>query len=318
MAWGWTAGRVQYRDYFDNHAPLFHILTAPFVAALGERANILFYMRALMVPLWVVVLVCTFVVAERLYSRRVAMWSVLLLSLFPPFFLKSLEYRTDNLWTALWMIALLLLFSGPPSVRRSFVIGLVLGCALAVSMKTILLLATVAGAGFITRHVTRDRSPVAAPLLSAAAGLVIVPAIVAGYFIAIGAWSNFVYCVISFNTLIAKTRPSLTFEHIAWPFAVAAIILVARRSPGADERRLFCGVVIALFCVTLLGFWVLISPRDFLPVMPLAAIFSVAVFERFDSRFVICTIAAATLAISLFYYADRFEKRTDEFVTMMN
>ncbi|MFP5248032.1 MAG: hypothetical protein ACLGH0_15160, partial [Thermoanaerobaculia bacterium] len=32
VAWGWTAGLVQYRDLFDNHAPLFHILMAPLLA----------------------------------------------------------------------------------------------------------------------------------------------------------------------------------------------------------------------------------------------------------------------------------------------
>ncbi|HWS72879.1 MAG TPA: hypothetical protein VN605_12235, partial [Thermoanaerobaculia bacterium] len=37
VAWGWTAGLVQYRDYFDNHAPLVHILTAPILRLVGER-----------------------------------------------------------------------------------------------------------------------------------------------------------------------------------------------------------------------------------------------------------------------------------------
>src|SRR6185369_1145118 len=85
VAWGWTAGLVQYRDYFDNHAPLFHILSAPLLAALGERATILFYMRAAMIPLFLAVLTGTFFIAERLYSRRIALWATVLLSLLPPF-----------------------------------------------------------------------------------------------------------------------------------------------------------------------------------------------------------------------------------------
>src|SRR5688572_29311378 len=39
VTWGWTAGLVQYRDYFDNHAPLFHLLTAPLLALMGERSD---------------------------------------------------------------------------------------------------------------------------------------------------------------------------------------------------------------------------------------------------------------------------------------
>src|ERR1700761_2902009 len=56
--WGWTQGMLQYRDFFDNHTPLFHILFSPLVALLGERTNILDYMRFAMVPLWFVSLWC--------------------------------------------------------------------------------------------------------------------------------------------------------------------------------------------------------------------------------------------------------------------
>ena len=100
VAWGWTEGFVQYRDVFDNHAPLFHMITAPFLALFGERPDIMLPMRGVMIPLFVVVVAATFLMARRLYSTRAGCWAALLLTLFPPFFLKSLEYRTDNLWMA--------------------------------------------------------------------------------------------------------------------------------------------------------------------------------------------------------------------------
>src|SRR4051812_14792198 len=105
VAWGWTRGLVQYRDYFDNHTPLFHLLFAPLLALLGERADILLYMRAPMLIFWAVVLACTFILARRFYDARIAAAATVLLSLFPPFFLKSLEFRNDNLWSALWMLS---------------------------------------------------------------------------------------------------------------------------------------------------------------------------------------------------------------------
>ena len=318
VAWGWTAGLVQYRDYFDNHAPLFHIATAPLLAMLGERSNILFYMRAAMLPLFAVVLVCTCLIAQRLYSQRVALWSVVILSLWPSFFLKSLEYRSDNAWNALWMIALLILVSAPPSPRRWFFAGLILGMALATSLKTPLLLITLAGAGLITRYVHRDRTPFVASLLAALGGMLIVPAIVASYFVKAGAWSNLVYCAITFNTLLEKTRPPLILEHLLWPVAMAAVVLVARRHRESDPRRMFCATSFAVFAITLVSFWPLISPRDMLPIMPLGAIFAVAAFDRFGDRVTVNAIAAAALTISLFYYASRFVDRTDAFVTMMN
>ena len=271
-----------------------------------------------MLPLFAIVIVCTYLVALRLYSQRVALWSAVLLSLWPSFFLKSLEYRTDNAWTALWMVALLVVVSAPPSPRRWFIAGLVLGCAFAISLKTVLLIITLVGGGVITRYVHRDKTPFGSSAGAALGGLVIVPAIVASYFIAVGAWPNLVYCVFTFNTLIEKTRPPATLEHVLWPLAIAAIVLVARRHPQSDFRRMFCAVALAVFSVTLIGFWILISPRDMLPIMPLGAMFAVAAFDRFEDRVTIYAIAAVVLVASLFYYASRFRNGTEEFVTMMN
>src|SRR5882762_333097 len=36
VAWAWVHGLVQYRDVFDNHTPLFHLVSAPLVALIGD------------------------------------------------------------------------------------------------------------------------------------------------------------------------------------------------------------------------------------------------------------------------------------------
>src|SRR5205823_8734276 len=117
--------------------------------AVGERTTVLFFMRAPMLIFWAIVLGGTYVIARHLYSPRVAAWSAVLLAVTPPFFLKSLEYRTDNLWTALWMLAVVVLTRGGLSTRRLFATGLLLGLAMATSMKTMVLITTLAIAGVI-------------------------------------------------------------------------------------------------------------------------------------------------------------------------
>ena len=52
VVWGWVHGLLQYRDVFDNHSPLFHLLCTPLLAALGERADVLLPMRLAMLPLY--------------------------------------------------------------------------------------------------------------------------------------------------------------------------------------------------------------------------------------------------------------------------
>ncbi|HKR64591.1 MAG TPA: glycosyltransferase family 39 protein [Thermoanaerobaculia bacterium] len=306
VAWGWTAGMVQYRDYFDNHAPLFHLLMAPFVAMLGERADVLLWLRLPMLVVFAAIVWGTYAIAKTLYDERVAMWSAVLLALFPPFFLKSLEFRTDNLWTALAIAAFLAFLR-----ERPFLAGLLLGCAFATSLKTMLLVITIIVASAIVR-----RRP--ARVWPAVAGFVIVPAILAIAFAVLHAWDSLIYCTLTFNGNVALTRRNLWVGRAIFPFTFAAVVWTAWRfrAIGTIERR-FLATMIGVYTVTLAGFWVLISPRDFLPMMPLAAIFAAAALTRARNPVRAFAIVAALCVASLWYYADRFASNTAWHTTMM-
>lgn len=313
VTWGWTAGKVQYRDLFDNHAPLFHMLTAPILSILGERSDILHWMRAPMLVLFAVVLWATWEIARRMYDERVAAWAVALLTLFPPFFLKSLEFRTDNLWNAFWMLALVGLVRG----WRPLGVGFLLGCAAATSPKTAVLLIALIGAAVLMRLFRGARWN--ARWIEAVPGFVIVPGALAIYFLAQGALDELLYCVFTFNGRVALMREHLWIGRAIFPFTSAALAYVAWRSRGhADPSRWFFAVVMGIFTVTLAGFWPLISPRDFLPMMPLAAIFASAALTR--TRRAVAALASVVVVFvgALYYYADRFENNTDWHVTMMD
>lgn len=324
VAWGWTKGLVQYRDLFDNHTPLFHLLTAPMLGTVGERANVLLFMRAPMLLLFGIVVAGTAVIAERFWSTRVGVWSALLLAVFPPFFLKSLEYRTDNLWNALWIVALVVLTEGALTRRRFFAVGVLMGAAFATSMKTPLLVATLLIAAAICGMVERRRLEWRR-LLPAVAGFAIIPAIVCAEFALRGALDDLVYCVFTFNGRIAETRPYSWLPRLLWPFVIYAIFRGARRwyasraplDPAASWR-LFFGVASATYLATLLCFWIIISPRDMLAVFPLLAIFVAAALLRTRNPVRSLAVAIALCLVSLYYYADRFQNRTDEFITMMD
>lgn len=119
VAWGWTRHLLPYRDLADNHMPLFQLLSAPFVTLFGEHPSTLIAMRALMVPLYLVSVWCTYQMGTIAFSRRVGIWAALVLSAWPPYFLCSLEYRTDNLWAPLWLLCLVVLASGPFTWQRA-------------------------------------------------------------------------------------------------------------------------------------------------------------------------------------------------------
>lgn len=314
VAWGWTAGLLQYRDFFDNHAPLFHMLMAPLLRLAGERADVLLFMRVPMLVLWAAVTVSSFYLARRMYDTRVAVWSTLLLNAFPPFFLKSLEFRTDNLWNACWMAAVATL------PRFPLLAGFLLGCALCVSLKTSLLLFTIGGATVVT--VWMRGTPVRARwAVALAAGVVVMPSIVAAYFVSRGAWHNLVYCVFTFNELVGKMRPPLLIwiPRLLWlPLVVIALRIAWRYRDATTDRRFFYAIATTLFFLTLFGFWLLISPRDFLPFLPIFSIYVAAMMLRARRLGASAPGVAGLVAVCLIattYYAGGFRNQTREFIT---
>ncbi|PYQ47473.1 MAG: hypothetical protein DMF59_18765 [Acidobacteria bacterium] len=315
VTWGWTAGLLQYRDLFDNHAPLFHMVTAPILELVGERADVLLYMRAPIVVLFAVVLACTYILGRRLYSKTVGIWAAILLSLFPVFFLKSIEYRTDNLWVALWCVSLVVLTGGQLTNLRMFIVGLLLGAATATSMKTSLLIITLAVSATVAWLFAHEKRNLH----------VAVPALIGVYFAARGAWRNLVYCVIEFNAQIASSAPAsdLFVKRATFVPVVLLILWIAwrKRPPAAHDPvvgwRFFFAFATAFFSVALLSFWILISPRDYLVVLPLLAIFVAAAIDRLDIRLPLYIATCFIFVGAIWYYTHGFEDGTTEHITMM-
>src|SRR5207302_6294629 len=105
-------GFVQYRDIFDNHMPLFQLLCAPVLGVMGEHARDLYWMRLLMLPLYLVSLWATYHIGAKVFSQRVGLWSAILVGSFSEFHLCTTEFRTDNLWLTLWLLCLVVVAGG--------------------------------------------------------------------------------------------------------------------------------------------------------------------------------------------------------------
>jgi hypothetical protein len=282
-------------------------------------------MRLPILVLFAIVVWATYAIARRLYDERVAAFAALLLVLFPPYFLKSLEFRNDNLWTALWMAALIALLR-----RRMFIAGLLLGAAFAVSLKTAVLVVALVIAGAIVwffggRGVAaRDAATSAGAgrrrsAVAALGGFFVVPVAVVIFFASVGAWDELVFCNFTFNRNFAATRTHLWVGRATFPLTFGAVLWLAWRFRAtADRWRYYLAVVGGVFTVTLVGFWPVISPRDFLPVMPIAAIFAAAALMHSAHPVRAFAVTAAVCIVSLFYYADRFANKTAWHITMMD
>ncbi|MGD1147265.1 MAG: glycosyltransferase family 39 protein [Thermoanaerobaculaceae bacterium] len=294
VVWGWTRGLLQYRDVSDNHSPLFHLLMAPLLALIGERPNAVVLMRFAMVPLALLALWLAYAIAARLLGRRVAMWSAVLLAFHYDFFFRSIEFRTDNLWTVGWLAALAVLVGGPLGAGRVLLTGAAVGATLCVSQKTALMVAALFGGtalvGALSADVRRAIPWRRAVRLAAAAavGFAITPLVVVGFFASKGALGALTQGALAQNVLADLGARHEAWRRLLLPLGVvltAWFALPRLRAAGGDRirvQRVLVSLVAALYVLVLESLWPLVTGQDYLPVFPLAAIMVVAELDRWE------------------------------------
>ena len=287
VIWGWARGFVQYRDLFDNHMPLFHIMFAPIYGLIGDRALILHVMRFVMLPLYFVAAWCTYQIGTCLFSKRAGIWAMIIVGLYPGYHFISLEFRTDNLWAPLWLLCVTVLVTGPLTVRRTLIAGLILGLCFGVSMKSTFFLFSIALAAPVTlflvgrQKLGQSWSHLARCVAAFLIPTSIVPAIVMAFFALKGLWHDFQYCVFDFNLLARGiTETSLGDKiHLGLTVAIAALVIAytalwitrVSENPGLACRRAFLLIVSASYFFAAKIAWPVTSHDDNPPFYPLAA-----------------------------------------------
>jgi hypothetical protein len=306
VVWAWASGLLPYRDVFDNHSPLFHWLCAPLFAWLGERPDIVIPMRWLMVPLFLVSLSCVYMLGATLFSPRVGLWAAISTGLFPKYSLLTCEFRTDNLWTTLWLVALVILLTGQVTPKRLFIVGMLLGAAFSVSMKTTFLALTIilAGAGTLvfayrtTRTQPRAKTSCKSSVVGAVAalaGLAVTPGLFIAFFASKGALGELYYCVIEHNVLPDSNSPLNTLGRLlttAWilvPIAAIAFVVAGRESNRFRAlRKCFFLLTTGFFWPILYGVWTTIMRETQMPGFPTSAIAVSALLIWLTCRFPYC------------------------------
>ncbi len=278
VAWAWTKGLLPYRDVFDNHAPLFHILSAPLVALIGEDPRILVFMRLAMTPFFAAALAGSFLLGRRLFGARAGLWAAAVCGLSPTFFFKSLEYRTDVLWAALWVLAIATLLSGPLEAGRCFGAGLLFGCCLAVSLKSVMLFSALAFASLSVlllqpRGIRSARRRILPYGLSVLGGALLPPLAIVLFYASRGALGQLVDCTIRHNLLPGVGRWGYSTRiYLMMPIfglLLVAARLIMKRFPGDAARVAFLLLLSGSQYVLLSTVWPVHTRQDLLPFYPL-------------------------------------------------
>ena len=274
---------LPYREVFDNHAPLFHMLCAPLFRIFGETAQVMVFMRLAMLPVFAAALWCVVKIGAALFSQRTGWWAAVFAGYFPFLFLKTVEFRTDDLWMAVWLGVVVVAVGGPLTPRRMGLVGLLLGAAFGVSMKTVLLVLALLLAGTAVFFLGRKSAApgrlraVLAGLAAGVGGLLVVPVLIVTYFAAQHATHEFFYGVIGHNLHFddeIRSGPKdwrRAFFPLTLPvLIVGAAYLFRRAGDGAQGlRRALVFLTCGFFAALLRSYWSMITGQDFLPVAPL-------------------------------------------------
>ncbi|NUO74291.1 MAG: hypothetical protein HOQ10_16475 [Frateuria sp.] len=290
VAWSIAQGHVPYRDVFDNHGPLFALLYAPLMHALGERADILWWLRLAVVPWYGLAVFATWRVARSLYRPAVADAAVLLGALMQVFFLKTGQFRTDDAWAALWLGSLALALSRGRSAGHWLLAGLGVGAALSISQKTLPLLATALLAGGCVWMASPRRRvrPIVRRAVAFLAGCLVIPTGL-GLWLAsmhdlLPAWRDLVaYGLAPTGGASHAWRQAAYLGLLALVMAVAAYRL-PRLATNEARWRAFLALHGALYALLIWVAWPLSTPQDFLPVIPtIMLVLTGAIASRLDA-----------------------------------
>jgi hypothetical protein len=287
VAWAWAHGLIQYRDVFDNHTPLFHLLSAPLVILIGERADILALLRCAIIGLNLVTLFLVWRICRSLFSAQAGRWAVIALAFFPPFFIEGAEFRTDSLWATLWIAWTALVTSKADLSKKFFWGGLLLAACFGTSLKSVLPLVTAALAfagAFLLQRRYKPESARLRPLVVlrglvlGLAGFSILAGGILCFFIALGAGPSMYRCVIQHNL----TGDDVDFLHRLlsglsdprfWYFIPATYFVAFQLRKLDDPGRRFRIAFLALFAgfypLVLRLLWPVVTGQDFLPYYPL-------------------------------------------------
>src|SRR4029077_11574685 len=296
VIWSWTQGLIQYRDVFDNHMPLFHIMLAPIAGLIGERPTILYWMRFVLLPFYFVSLWATYRIGTGLFSRRVGLWSVIALSFYPSYQSNASEFRPDNVWAPLWLLCLIVLLGGAINFRRAMVAGLLFGFCFGVSMKsTVLLISLLFSAPLAIVLTGREKFNLSTIRLIGCAAIfltatALIPVTIMIFLSLKGVWSDFSNCVFEhqffWHLYRQKQVVFVATSLVLFPVVIytARWVLTASADFQLGFRRAFVVLVTCSYFLTLRAFWPLINRGDYLPFYPLAFVLLTGVLFAFTEQ----------------------------------
>jgi hypothetical protein len=292
-AWSISKGLLPYRDYFEHHMPLLHLLSAPLFSLFevetssDEAIAFLFTSRLLMWLCTAAILAFTFRLGVLFEGRAVGWAGALLLSSSLLFLEKTLEFRPDVPACLLLLAAACVLLQAlerhTPFASRAFgASGLLLGAGLLFTLKLVFALLGIVPllVAFAARGSQAERPARTRSALAFAAGLAMPGVVTLLYFAGRGALFSFLECTLLVN---ARWKTRFSPLPILSELAVQNTGLVALAACGfalllarnlRDHARVADRALLLFALGPFAGLWLIPVPwhQYYLTFLPQAAV----------------------------------------------
>ncbi len=308
-SWLVAQGSLPFVDFLEQHHPTFWYLLAPIVRLGGSPHVLIASARFFDLAMLAVLIIIVVRIVRNVFPGVSGAWPVLLLVGSSLFLQRQLEVRPDALmnvvgWAGLWQWIVYLQRGGRV---RAFVAGLLSGVAIALLQKWIPFFGLMFLGSFVL--LIRNRRDVwYRRMLGEGMGLVLLGALipVALLFLAIGLagyWREFFFWAYTFNRFfyLESMSGELGYRYKAFAELVrgGGVLMLCglggvgilwydllrrwRPSPETGGAGLVLGVMVVGSIPYLVSIH-LLFPQYFLPVLPLMAICSQALFTRIRGR----------------------------------
>ena len=199
------------------------------------------------------------------------------------------ERLDSDAWAPVWLALVMVAVEGRPTVRRAFVVGLLAGAAVAISLKSVVLLVAIILASFCVlgiMHLVHRKLPLATLARTSGAligGFLVAPVLIALVFWLAGGWDAMIYCVFTHNVLPGFERwQTHGLRFWIFPASLPALLIGARllmrdrASPERGAKRAFIFLSAGFYIAILVSYWPLTPRQDWLPFAPFAWIYITA------------------------------------------
>jgi hypothetical protein len=288
---------IPYRDFWENHTPLFHIIISLLFTFLSESSNVIIILRYLCLLPVILIFYLTYKLIESFSNQRILLYTIFFLCMNKWFIEKTCEARPDSILVLLSLAGIYFWIKGLESTKNRFLFisGLFTGLAFITSPKAIVTILALVFSEFLYAMTNKGKlsfKNIIKKNLIFLSGLLIPFIFLYFYLFFNNALSPFYHC---FWTSVIKNpnrfspasdiRKSFFINTTFWIFSIAGFLLFLYRFSTKKEKSIYHCTFLSIIILHSIIYYKLMPspyPQSALILFPILSFYAANSFHAFE------------------------------------